>query len=349
VLDDNFDFERLCRVAGLEENEGLEALEELLKRGLVREQRQATARPYVLAHDRFREGVYYQASEPRRRIFHRRAFEVLEAIAAPPAELARHALAAGLLERAFDLNVSAGNEALRLYAPQVAIKHFTYALETARQLAISPPPSLYHARGRAYETVGAFGQARDDFQQVLKKARAGADQPGEWRALQDLGFLWASRDYEQAGASRRRDSSWALRVTNCWSTLFCVSTTESASLSPSRGWVSAFSTSRSWPRTRSTSRASGASVVRGGTSLGESCALRPGSRATAADALCGMGRAIWVAPGATTGGMDVMFGADGRAAADGSVLATSWNGSIASTSALASVRRRRRTESVGVV
>jgi tetratricopeptide (TPR) repeat protein len=166
---------------------------------LVREQRQATARPYVLAHDRFREGVYYQASEPRRRIFHRRAFEVLEAIAAPPAELARHALAAGLLERAFDLNVSAGNEALRLYAPQVAIKHFTYALETARQLAISPPPSLYHARGRAYETVGAFGQARDDFQQVLKKARAGADQPGEWRALQDLGFLWASRDYEQAG------------------------------------------------------------------------------------------------------------------------------------------------------
>jgi DNA-binding SARP family transcriptional activator/Flp pilus assembly protein TadD len=199
VLGDHFDFERLHRVAGLEESEGLEALEELLKRGLVREQRQVTARPYGLAHDRFREVVYNQASEPRRRIFHRRAFEVLEALAAPPAELARHTLAAGWLERAFDLSLSAGAEAMRLYAPQAAIGHYSQALWVAQQLEQTPSPQLYRARGRAYETVGDFDQAHSDFQQALAQTQAQSDRQSEWQALQDLGFLWTSRDYAQAG------------------------------------------------------------------------------------------------------------------------------------------------------
>ena len=199
VLGDHFDFERLRRVADLDESESLAALEELLRRGLVREQRQIIARPYVLAHDRFREVVYQQASQPRRQILHRRAFEVLAAGTAPPAELARHAWAAGLSAQALACHVAAGEEAMQLYAPQAAIDHFTSALEVARQAGLTPELSLYRSRGRAYETVGDFEAAQADFQRVLTEARAQGDRPNEWQALQDLGFLWASSDYEQAG------------------------------------------------------------------------------------------------------------------------------------------------------
>lgn len=202
VLGDSFDFERLCRVAGLPESDGLEALEELLKRGLLREQRQAPTRPYLLAHDHFREVVYNPASAARRRILHRRAFEALEAASAPPADLARHAWAAGLFERACALDVAAGEEAMRLYAPQAAIEHFTRALEAAQRSAITPARRLYRvyrARGRAYETVGDFESAQNDFQRALEGAQTRGDRHSKWRALQDLGFLWTSRDHTRAG------------------------------------------------------------------------------------------------------------------------------------------------------
>lgn len=199
VLGNSFDFERLGDIAGLSESDGLAALEELLKHGLLRQQRQPTSRPYVLAHDYFREVIYYQAAEARRRILHRRAFESLEAAGTPPAELARHAWAAGLLAQALDLNIAAGHEAMRLYAPQAAIEHFTRALAAAQQLAMAPPAHLYRTRGQAYETTGDFERAQADFEQALNEAQSQADRQREWQALQDLGFLWASRNYTRAG------------------------------------------------------------------------------------------------------------------------------------------------------
>ncbi len=199
VLGEGFGLERLCRVAGLAEEEGLRALEELLELGLLREQRRPAARPYVLAHDHFREVIYRQASEARRRVFHRRAFEILEADTAAAAELARHALGAGWLERAYELLVSAGDEAMRLYAPRDAVQHYNRALETARQSAITPSSDLYRARGRAHEMTGAFDPARDDLKRALDVAGAQGERKSEGQALLDLGFLWASRDYARAG------------------------------------------------------------------------------------------------------------------------------------------------------
>lgn len=199
VLGDSFDFERLYQVAGLSEREGLEALEELLGRGLLREQRQAVLRPYVLAHDRFREVICNQAGLARQRILHRRAFAVLVAGKTPPAELARHALAGGLWAPAFEWSLTAGEEAMRLYAPQAAIAHFNQALEAAQPAGVDPPLRLYRARGQAYETVGDFDRALADFQQALQLARSEAEPHQEWHALQELGRLWASHDYTQAG------------------------------------------------------------------------------------------------------------------------------------------------------
>jgi DNA-binding SARP family transcriptional activator len=199
VLGEGFGLERLCHVAGLGEEVGLRALEELLELGLLREQRRAAVRPYMLAHDHFREVIYQQASVARRRVFHRRAFEMLETDAAAAAELARHALGAGWLERAYELLVSAGDEAMRLYAPRDAIQHYTRALETAHQSGTTPSADLFRARGRAHEMVGAFERARKDLERGLAVAGAQGERSSERQALLDLGFLWASREFARAG------------------------------------------------------------------------------------------------------------------------------------------------------
>jgi len=55
-------------------------------------------------------------------------------------------------------------------------------------------------RGQAYETLGDFDRARSDYECALDTARTASDGSMEWQSMMALGFLWAERDYAQAGA-----------------------------------------------------------------------------------------------------------------------------------------------------
>lgn len=115
VLGQGAPFELLCRVAEVEEQEALAAVEELLRQGLLREVSGRGA-GYLPGHDKIREVVLAEMGEAQRRLLHRRVLAALGAEARPAAELAHHALAAGLTEQAAGLSRAAGDEALRLLA-----------------------------------------------------------------------------------------------------------------------------------------------------------------------------------------------------------------------------------------
>jgi DNA-binding SARP family transcriptional activator len=138
VLGQRSTYELLCRVADLGEQDGLVALEEVLAAQVLREEQQED-RPsfnttYGFTHDKIRDVVYTEAGDARRHIFHRRALEVLQARAAPAAQLAHHARAGGLLEPAFRWSLAAGDEAWRLFANVLAKRHYAEALESLAQL-----------------------------------------------------------------------------------------------------------------------------------------------------------------------------------------------------------------------
>src|SRR5260221_250865 len=113
ILDQGITFEHLCRVADLEERDGLPALDEALHSHLLQESEREGGRMadgrYVFAHAKIRAVIYTEAGEARRSIFHRRALEVLQEAAAPAAVLAYHALAAGLAEPALRWSLAAGD------------------------------------------------------------------------------------------------------------------------------------------------------------------------------------------------------------------------------------------------
>jgi DNA-binding SARP family transcriptional activator len=132
VLEHGITFDRLCAVSHLEEDEGLAALDELISSRLLVEGAQPDAPGvYAFAHNMIREVVYTEAGDARRRLFHRRALDILEASRVSPAVLAHHALAAGEEAAAFQRSLAAGHEALRLGATGEAMMH----LERARQIA----------------------------------------------------------------------------------------------------------------------------------------------------------------------------------------------------------------------
>jgi len=107
VLERGFSFESVMEVADLGEAESLRALDELIERHLLREEAGSREEEeplflypgptYSFSHEKIRQVAYTEMGHARRRLLHRRAFEVLkESGAFPPAQLARHALAGGL-------------------------------------------------------------------------------------------------------------------------------------------------------------------------------------------------------------------------------------------------------------
>jgi DNA-binding SARP family transcriptional activator len=194
VLARDFTFERLCRVAGLDEGEGLRALDELLHSQLLVEQPAETGAPYVFAHDKIRDVVYTEAGEARRRVFHRRALAALEQDKEPPAQLAHHALAAGEKEAAFNYSLAAGDEALHLYAAQEAIAHYEQARATGDRLQLTNDRlrNLYLPLGRAYELAGDYDRALAVYDELQALARERGHKPLQLAALMARTTVYAA-------------------------------------------------------------------------------------------------------------------------------------------------------------
>jgi DNA-binding SARP family transcriptional activator len=178
VLGQKVDFTLLCQVGRLSEDDALPALDAVVQARLLRETSDAYQESapdhgrdrYVFAHDKIRDVVYDEAGEARRSVFHRRAMESLETTGAPAAELARHALAAGLDDLALHYCTAAGDAALSLLAPRDAAAHFGRAIALAERLGRDDLlGQLYARKGRAYVSVAMWMDARRELDAALAR------------------------------------------------------------------------------------------------------------------------------------------------------------------------------------
>lgn len=167
VLAQEFTFAQLCRVAGVDEDAALPALDQVVRVQLLREATDRATGDYAFRHDRIRDAVYAEAGPARQRVFHRRAAEAL-AEAAPASRLAHHALAAALDEPALRFSTAAGDEALRLLAAGDALVHYDRALAIAERVGRTDVAADLHARrGTAYRTITLWPDARRELEAAL--------------------------------------------------------------------------------------------------------------------------------------------------------------------------------------
>src|SRR6266487_455472 len=220
VLGQGTTFERLCQVADLTEEDGLPALDEALYSGLLyeseREGGPMTAGRYVFAHQKIRAVVYAEAGEARRSIFHRRALQALQA--APAAELAYHALSAGLTEPAFHWSLVAGDEAMRVFAVRDALTLYEQARHLLAErvhglglLSMLPAPEVEHLYihlGRAYELNAEWEKARTAYTSMLAYAREAGELVMESTILNRLAILAAQQSFDLATAQTLLEEAW---------------------------------------------------------------------------------------------------------------------------------------------
>jgi DNA-binding SARP family transcriptional activator/predicted ATPase len=172
--------QRLWQVAELGVQEGVEALEEAVGSGMLREQGAGGGRPgnYSFAHGLIRDVVYTELGQARRQVLHQRTLALLQTEGARPSELAYQALAAGDAEAAYRYSVQAADEAMAVFAVEDAIGHYEQAralLQEQRQLQtmLSAPvvEHVYVYLERAYAFLNAWEKAQEAYEELLAYAQ----------------------------------------------------------------------------------------------------------------------------------------------------------------------------------
>ncbi|MBI1801156.1 MAG: AAA family ATPase, partial [Chloroflexi bacterium] len=166
---------------------------------LIREAARVPELEYSFRHALTQEAAYKSILLRRRREFHRRVAETLEALfadrlAEQTALLAHHFYEAGD-SRAMKYLTMAGDSATRLYANTEAVALFGRALEVIRREPSPDHQTLLHLfiqRGRALELNGQHQQALDNYAEMDAMAKARGDRPLELAALMLRATLYAT-------------------------------------------------------------------------------------------------------------------------------------------------------------
>ncbi|TMC88870.1 MAG: hypothetical protein E6J10_02210, partial [Chloroflexi bacterium] len=172
--------QRLWQLAELSVQAGVEALEEAVTRGILREEEAGVGRlgRYGFAHDLIREVVYTELGAARRQVLHQRALARLEREGAQASELAYHALSAGEVAAAYRSSVQAGVEAAAVFAVEEAIGHYEQARALLQEhkplqseLSASEVERLYAHLGRSYANQNAWEKAQQAYEELLAYAQ----------------------------------------------------------------------------------------------------------------------------------------------------------------------------------
>jgi class 3 adenylate cyclase len=201
VLGRRFSLSLAQRVAKLDEEVVLRAVEEALAAQVVREQRQERRTYYQFASTLLRENLHARLSAPRRERLHLRAAHALEEaypdrLEEYAAELAYHYREAGEgapAETAYRWTVKAAEQAMAAHAPAEAVPLYRSALELADAVGLSQgwkAVLLFWGLAAAQRAAGDFEGMIQSFEEAAREFQAAGDAIGAAMAYSWLaGFL----------------------------------------------------------------------------------------------------------------------------------------------------------------
>jgi DNA-binding SARP family transcriptional activator len=183
VIGRSFDLATVRAASGRSEDEAIEALEELVRRAIVREADRAGEPVFDFGHARLREAAYEAIGLARRRLLHRRVAELLRSSGRPDAarlaQVAGHELAAGRDAEAADAYREAGRLARAVFANREALDHLAAALALGHpdvvglQVAIGEVRTALGDYAGATAALEAAAATSDDAQLASIELRLG--------------------------------------------------------------------------------------------------------------------------------------------------------------------------------
>ncbi len=213
----------LWQLAEMGVQAGVEALEEAVKSGILREEETGGGRlgSYRFAHDLMREVVYTELGAARRQVLHQRALARLETEGARASELAYHARASGETEAAYGYSVQAGMEAVAVFAVADAIVYYEQARALLQEhqwiqsrLAASEVERLYVHLGQAYVFQNDWEQAQDAYEELLAYAQQKSLPALVSMTLNRMAILAVLQSHDKPQVQALLDEAWQMAETN---------------------------------------------------------------------------------------------------------------------------------------
>ncbi len=192
VIGRSFSYDVLAAASAMVEEEVVDAIDELLARQIIREQRMDG---YDFSHDRIRDVTYAEISQTRRRLLHRRVAQALELLYAEALEtqwavLADHHEKARNAVEAVGYWQKAGEQAAAQFANSAAVDYFSRALALVAKDEIRKRVELLLARERVYFYLARPEAQKADLDLLLSLAESfgtlSADDAAECRKLNAL-------------------------------------------------------------------------------------------------------------------------------------------------------------------
>jgi DNA-binding SARP family transcriptional activator len=196
-----FDMAVLQRVWGRDEEQTLQAVDDLLANGMVREVTTRGARDFAFSHHLFQQSIYDTLPLPVRMQRHRKVAEAMDEVygtRASPVELAFHYERGGCPEKAILCAWNAGVQAASSFANRDADVHFSHALtllqrvtegRSGTQREAEQRFDLLAARATVRQRTGVREQVMSDITQMLATAQALRDLRREAAALLERSTL----------------------------------------------------------------------------------------------------------------------------------------------------------------
>jgi tetratricopeptide (TPR) repeat protein len=210
----------LWRVAELGVQAGIEALEEAIASGMLREEKAGAGHPgsYRFAHELIRDVVYTELGEARRHVLHQRALALLQAEEVPAATLAYHALASGETGVAARYSVQAGDEALAVFAVEDAIRRYEQARSLLqehrpRMQGVLPGPEIEHlyvCLGQAYAFQHSWQQAQQPYEELLAYAQQHRLPMQASMTLNRLAILAVQQSFDKPEVRALLEQAWQI-------------------------------------------------------------------------------------------------------------------------------------------
>ena len=199
-----FDLSHLETVSELDEDATLAGVRELIRCQLIVEEENGG---FAFSHALTREAVASGLLRREKAILHNRVAGHLESLPDArdrPEDLSYHFFESGQFDKAQRYAELAGARALAMFAPAIALEHFSRAIDAASRTGSDAASETYRGRASAFEALGNFERAREDLEHAVWLAEQASDVSALIDCYLDLGLLWASRDYGQALAAYRR-------------------------------------------------------------------------------------------------------------------------------------------------
>ncbi|HEX6551350.1 MAG TPA: AAA family ATPase [Ktedonobacteraceae bacterium] len=213
----------LWQVAEMGVQAGVEALEEAVKSGMLREEGAGGGRQgsYRFTHDLMRDVVYTELGVARRQVLHQRALARLETEGARASELAYHALASGETEAAYGYSVQAGMEAGAVFAVEDAIEHYQQARALLQEhqriqtrLSALEVERLYVHLGQAYVFQNAWEKAQRAYEELLDYGKQHQLLTLVSRTLNHLAVLAVQQSQDKAKVRALLQEAWQMAQTS---------------------------------------------------------------------------------------------------------------------------------------